>query len=45
MLESVRVTIVAVGEKSITYFECVFVALGTKFVKRMLNIILASVAC
>ena len=44
----VRVPFAAVGEKkviSITYSECVSVALGMRFAKHMLSIILATVAC
>ena len=44
-MRGVHITIVAVGKISITYSECVFVALVTQHAKRMRPIILLSVAC
>jgi len=42
---SVRITTVDVEKQSITYYECVFVALIIQHAKRMCRIILSSVAC
>jgi len=42
----VRAAIVAVEKLlSITYYECVYVALGIQYAKRMLRTILSLVAC
>jgi hypothetical protein len=45
ILGSVRVTVVAMENNKITYFECVFVALVISHAKRMRGVILSSVAC
>ena len=44
-MRHVRLTIVAVEKQSVTYYECVCVALVIQHIKSMRRIILSCVAC